>query len=86
MTPHKPQDNNPQQPAPKKASESPMAATLLAAVLLSQGSKHGDRDQIEQGKQLLKMAEAAKGKMPKIPADSRIGKALKEMAKTAASP
>ena len=85
MSQQTPQPSN-QHPAPQKASESPMAATLLAAVLLNQGSKHGDKNQIEQGKKLLKMAEAAKGKMPKIPADSRIGKALKEMAKTAVAP
>ncbi len=70
-------------PQPRKASEEPLAATLLAAVLMSQGSKHGDRNQIEQGRALMKMADAAKGKMPKIPADSRMGKAIAELQKTA---
>jgi hypothetical protein len=76
----------PNNPMPRKAGENPLAATLLAAVLLNQGAQHGDKEQTEQGKTLLNLAEAAKGKMPKIPADSRIGKALKELAKTAVSP
>ena len=53
---------------------------------MNQGRKNADQDQIEQGQKLLKMADAAKGKMPKIPSDSQIGKALKEMAKTAVAP
>ena len=81
-----PQPQSSQIPTPHKASEQPLAATLLAAVLMNQGSKNSDPSQIEQGKQLLKMADAAKGKMPKIPNDSRIGKALKELAKTAVTP
>lgn len=76
----------PTQPQPLKAADNPLAATLLGAVLMNQGAKHGDRSQLEQGKQLLKLAEAAQGKMPKIPSDSRIGKALKAMAKTAVAP
>ncbi len=75
------QPHNPH-PQPRKASEKPLAATLLAAVLMSQGGKHGDPSQIEQGQTLLKMADAAAGKMPKIPADSRMAKAIKELQKT----
>ena len=75
-----------QHPMPRKASEAPLAASLLAAVLLNQGAKHGDRDQIEQGKKLLTLADAAKGKMPKIPADSKMAKAIKALAKTAVAP
>lgn len=78
--------DNPSNPSPRKASEEPLAATLLAAVLMSQGAQHGDRSQVKQGQTLLKLAEAAKGKMPKINADSRIGKALKELQKTAVAP
>lgn len=73
-------------PQPRKASESPLAATLLAAVLMKQGNQHQDKNQVEQGQALLKLADAAKGKMPKIPADSKIGKALKDLAKTAVAP
>ena len=85
MQPAPQQPDNPT-PQPRKASEEPLAATLLAAVLLNQGNKHGDRSQIKQGQALIKLAEAAKGKMPKIPSDSRMGKAIKELAKTAVAP
>lgn len=82
--PPKPTDNS--HPQPKKANEEPLAATLLAAVLLSQGSKNADRSQIKQGQNLLKLAEASKGKMPQIKADSRMGKAIKALQKTAVAP
>ena len=72
----------PSKPQPRKAADNPLAASLLAAVLLKQGAEHGDRSQMEQGRELLKLADAAKGKVPKLPSDSRISKALKEMAKT----
>ena len=35
---------------------------------------------------MLKLAESSKGKMPKIKSDSRIGKAIKEIQKTAVAP
>lgn len=77
---------NPSNPQPRKAADNPLAATLLGALLMQQGQKHGDRSQMEQGKQLLKIADAAQGKNPKLQSDSRIDKALKDMAKTAVAP
>lgn len=69
-------------PQPRKAGESPLAATLLASVLLNQGAQHEDKDQIAQGRKLLKLAEAAKGKLPKLPHSSKMAKAIKAQAKT----
>ena len=72
----------PSKPQPRKAADNPLAASLLAAVLMKQGAEHGDRSQMEQGRELLKLADAAKGKMPTIPHDSKMAKAIMELAKT----
>ncbi len=71
---------------PQQAKDNPLGASLLAAVLMNEGLRNLDNQQLTQARSLMKMADAAKGKMPKIKANSQIAKAIKALEKTAVAP
>jgi hypothetical protein len=66
---------------PKKAAENPLAATLLASVLLKASKESGDKAQETAALDLLKIAEANQDKMPRLKPNSKLALAIKELKK-----
>lgn len=62
---------------PKKASENPLAASILGAVLVKASQESGDPGQKKAGLDLIKIAEASPDKMPRLAPNSKLAQAVK---------
>ena len=69
---------------PKKAADNPLAATLLASVLLRASRESGDSAQEKAGLELLRIAEANQDKMPRLKPNSKLAKAIRQLKKAMA--
>lgn len=66
---------------PKKAADNPLAATLLASVLLKSSRQTGDKSQEKAALDLLRIAEANQDKMPTVKPNSKLARAIKALKK-----
>ena len=66
---------------PKKAADNPLAATLLASVLMKSSKETGDQAQMEAALDLIKIAEANQDKMPRLKPNSKLALAIKRLKK-----
>lgn len=69
---------------PKKAAENPLAAALLGSVMVKHGRQDNSRLLQEGGEELLRIAEANQGKMPRLKPNSKLARAIKALKKAMA--
>ena len=66
---------------PKKAADNPLAATLLASVLLKSSRRTGDKSQEKAALELLQIARDNQDKMPTLKPNSKLARAIRQLKK-----